>query len=118
MGENRIFRYSLSRKLCWEPRVRPHLIAQRSSAVRTIDVIHYNQALALWTTRAQFVIAARAEVESRLHGIPTLRASGAQRLPQDEVDKNAQAIGNKNGHKRPKCRAHPAAFRVAVYITD
>src|SRR5438445_5091009 len=118
MGENRILRHSLTRKLCWEPRVRRRLIAQRSSAVRTIDIIYSNQALALRTARAQFVIAPGAEVESRLDGIATLRAGAAPRLPQDEVNENPQAIGNKNGHKRPKCRAHPSSFRVAGYIAD
>ena len=59
------------------------LIAQRSSAVRTIGIIYANQALALRTARAQFVVAARAEVESGLDGVPTLRAGTVQRLPQD-----------------------------------
>jgi len=94
------------------------LIGQRSSAVRTIDIIYANQALALRTTRAQFVVASRAEVESGLDGVPTLRASTAQRLPQDEVKNNTQSIGNNNGHNRPKDRAHAAAFRVAVDIAD
>ena len=92
------------------------LIAQRSSAIRTIDIIYANQALALRTTRAQFVVASRAEVESALDDVPTLRASIAQRLPQDEVKNYAQSVGNNNGHDRPKDRAHAAAFRVAVDI--
>jgi hypothetical protein len=67
------------------------LIARRSSAVRTIDIIYANQALALRTARAQFVVAARAEVESVLDLVPTLRAGTVQRLPQDEVQDNTQA---------------------------
>src|SRR5258707_14548898 len=90
---------------------RDRLIAQRSSAIRTIDIIYANQVLALRTAWAQFVAAARAEVESGLDGVPTLRASAAQRLPQEKVKNNAQSIGNNNGHYRPKDRAHPAAFR-------
>src|SRR4029077_8520899 len=67
------------------------LIARRSSALRTIDIIYSNQALALRTARAQFAVAARAEVESVLDGVPTLRAGTVQRLPQDEVQDNTQA---------------------------
>ena len=48
------------------------LIAQRSSTVRTIDIIYANYALALRTARTQLVIAPRAEVESGLHGIAAL----------------------------------------------
>ena len=43
---------ALTGKLRWEPRGRGRLIAQRSSAVRTIDIIRANQALALRTARA------------------------------------------------------------------
>src|SRR5437879_5605213 len=59
---------ALTRKLGGGARVRGRLIANRSSAVRTIDIIYANHALALRTTRAEFVAAARAEVESRLNG--------------------------------------------------
>src|SRR6478672_307386 len=93
-------------------------MVQRSSAVRTIDITCPNHALALRTARAQFVVAARAEVESRLHGIPTLRAGAAARLPQEEVKNDAQGVGNNNGHDRPKRRAHATSFRVAVYVAD
>src|SRR6266404_2598678 len=54
------------------------LIAQRSSAVRTIHIVRAHQALTLRTTRAQLVVAAGAEVESRLHDVPTLRAGTPQ----------------------------------------
>src|ERR1700693_3991819 len=47
-----------------------------------------------------------------------LWAGTAQRLPQKEVKNNAQGVGNNNGHNRPKCRAHPSAFCVAVDIAD
>src|ERR1700731_3968200 len=90
-----------------EPRVR---IAQRGSAIRTIDIIPTNQALALRTALAQFAAAARTEIESRLHGIPALRARTSQRLPQEEVKNDAQSVGNNNGHDRPKDWTHPAAF--------
>src|SRR5260370_39474958 len=70
---------------------RDRLIAQRSSAIRTIDIIYANQALALRTARAQFVVAARAEVESGLDGVPTLPAGTVRRPPQDEVRDNTQA---------------------------
>src|SRR5260370_20840102 len=97
---------------------RDRLIAQRSSTVRTIDIIHANQALALRTARAQFVVAARTEVKSRLHGVAALRAGAAQRLPQEKVKNDAQSVGNNNGHNCPKDGAHPAAFRVPVDIAD
>ena len=109
---------SLTGKLgCWA-RDRSRLIAQRSSAVRTIRIIYANHTLALRTAWAQFVVAARAEVESRLDGTPTLRADAAARLPQQEVKNDAQSVGNNNGHNRPKDRAHPAAFRIAIDIAD
>lgn len=91
---------------------------QRSSTVGTINIIYTDHALALRTAQAQFVVAARAEVESRLNGILTLWAGTAQRLPQDEVEKKTDAIGNKNGRKRPKYGAHPAELGVAVHIAD
>jgi hypothetical protein len=109
---------SLTGKLgCWA-RDRSRLIAQRSSAVRTIRIIYANHTLALRTAWAQFVAAARAEVESRLNGVPALRAGAPQWLPEYEVENDAQSVGNKNGNNRPKDRAHAAAFRVAVYIAD
>ena len=97
---------------------RDRLSAQRSSTVRTIDIIPANHALALRTARAQFVVAARAEVESRMDGVAALRAGAAQRLPQEKVKNDAQSVGNNNGHNRPKDGAHPASFRVAVDIAD
>src|SRR5712671_4702574 len=109
---------SLTGKLRCEPRGGFRRIAQRSSAVRTIDIIYPNHTLALRTARTQLVAAARAEVESRLDGTPTLRADAAARLPQQEVKNDAQSVGNNNGHNRPKRRAHPASFRVTVDIAD
>src|SRR4029077_18097411 len=102
----------------WERRGRGRRGAQRGCAVRTIDIIDANHALALRTVRTQFVTAARAEVESGLDGIPTLQAGAAARLPPEEVKNDAQSVGNNNGHNRPKRRAHPASFRVAIYIAD
>ncbi len=97
---------------------RGSLIAQRCPAVRTIKIIYANRALALRTTRAQFVVATRAEVEPGLYRIRALRAGSLARLSQNEVEKNPQAIRNKNGHQRPKDRAHPSALRVAVDVAD
>src|SRR5690242_9418567 len=94
------------------------LIAQRSPAIGTIDIIYANQALALRTARTKFVAAARAEVESSLDCVSALRAGAAQRLPQEEVKNDAQSVGNNNGQNRPKSWAHAAAFGVAVYIAD
>jgi hypothetical protein len=110
--------WSLTGKFRWQARGWDRLIEQRSSAIRTIHIIYANHTLALRTARAQFVAAARAEVESRLDCVPTLRAGTAPRLSQDEVEDNTQAIGNKNRYQRPKCGAHPAAFRVTVHIAD
>jgi hypothetical protein len=109
---------SLTWNLRWESGGWGRLMGQGSSAVRTVDVIPANQALALRTARAQFVTAARAEVESRLNGVPTLRAGTVQRLPQDEEKNDAKRVGNKNGHNRPKQGAHAAAFRVAVDVSN
>src|ERR1700690_4050107 len=91
---------------------------QRSSAVGTIHVAHANHALALRTVRTKLVIALRAEVESGLHRMAALRAGAAQRLPQEEVKNDAESVGDDYGHDRPKGRAHPAAFCVAVDIAD
>src|ERR1700724_1323337 len=93
---------SLTGQLRCEPRGGVRRISQRRFAVRTIDIIYRNHALALWTTRTQLVAAARAEVEPRLDGIPTLRADAAARLPQQEVKNDAQSVGNNKGHDRPK----------------
>jgi len=108
----------LARKFLWLTASRGTLIAQGTPAVRAIDITSAHHALALRATRAQFVITTRAEVEPGLCGIPALRAGSLPRLSEDEVEKNSQAIGNKNGHQRPKDRAHPAALRVAVDVAD
>src|SRR5690242_4436140 len=93
-------------------------MVQGSSAVRTIDITYSNHALALRTARAELAVAARAEIKSRLDGIFTLRADVTARLPQEEVKNDSQSVGNNNGHDRPKRRAHPTSFRVAVYVAD
>ena len=91
---------------------------QRTSAVRTIDIIHADQALALRTAGAEFVAAPGAEVESGLHATAALRAGVTQRLSQKEIKNDAQSVGNNDSHDCPKCRTHPAAFCVAVDIAD
>src|SRR5215470_1141162 len=100
--------FALARRLLCLTRGRGSLIAQHRPAVRTINVICANQSLALRTTRAQFVAATRAEVEPRLHCTSALRAGSLPRLSQDKVEKNSQAIWDKNGNQRPKDRTHPA----------
>src|SRR5258708_23184783 len=108
----------LARKLRYRARGWARLIMHGSSAVWTIQIIYANQALALRTTRTQLVITPRAEVESGLHGIAAFWTGAPQRLPQYEINNDAQIVGNKYGDNRPKDRAHAAAFRVAVYIAD
>jgi hypothetical protein len=51
---------------------RSRRILHRCPAIRTKHVTHSHHPLALRTARAQFVVAARAEVESRLHSVLTL----------------------------------------------
>lgn len=94
------------------------LRAQGRPAIWTIDIIHANYPLTLWTTRAQLITAVGAEVKSALHPVPAVGADTAQRLPQKEVEYKAQPVGNKNGYQRPKYGAHPAASRVAVHVSD
>jgi hypothetical protein len=53
-----------------------------------------------------------------LDGVSTLRTGAAQWLAQNKVKKDAEKVGNQNGHNRPKEGAHPAPFRVAVDIAD
>src|SRR5580765_836067 len=64
------------------------------------------------------MVTTRAKVESWLYRIRAVRAGSLARLSQNEVEKNPQSIRNNNGHQRPKDRAHPAALRVAVDVSD
>src|SRR5271166_628469 len=75
---------------------------QRGSAVGAIDIVGADHMLALRTVRGQFVVATRAEVESRLDGVAALRTGAAQRLPQNKVQNHAQAIGNEDGDDGPQ----------------
>src|ERR1700680_4422312 len=109
---------SLTRNLRWGPGERGRLVAQRSSAVRTIDIIYANHALALRTARAQFVVAARAEVESRLHGVPTLWTGRDAWLPQYEIQHDAERVRDEHREQGPTQSAHSAATGITVHIPD
>src|SRR2546430_5224795 len=98
--------------------LRYRLTAQRSSAVRTIDIIYANHALALRTARAQFVAAVGTEVESRLEGVPALRAGRDAWLPQYKIQHDAERVGDEDREQRPTKAAHSAAAGVTVHIPD
>jgi hypothetical protein len=72
----------------------------------------------LRTAQTEFASAARAKVEFGLHRASTPGAGGAQRKAQDEIEKDAQAIGNHEDHNGPKEPAHAAASCIAVDIAD
>jgi len=91
---------------------------QRSSAVGAIDIIGANHALALGTTRAQFGVATRAEVESRVDWVAALWAGTLEWAPENEEEEDAEGVGNENGHDGPEYGAHAAAFGVAVDVAD
>ena len=93
-------------------------IAHRTAAVRAEAVVASNQALALQAIHTQPATALRAEGETSLNRVSTLRAAAVQWLPEDEVKKNAQGVRNHNGDDCPERRAHAAAFGVAIDIAD
>src|SRR5882724_13216468 len=93
-------------------------IPQRCSTIWTIHIIRANHALALRTACAQFVVARWAKVEPRLEGVSTLRAASDTRLPQHEIQHDAERVGDADRQQRPGKRAHTAAGGVPVHIPD
>jgi len=97
---------------------RSWLILQRGSAVPAVHVISTDHTLTARAVCAYSVAAARAGAGFRRNRVPSQRESAWQPLPQDEVEKDAQPIGNEKRHQRPKNGAHPAPPCVAANISD
>lgn len=71
---------------------------------------------ALRTIWPECIAAVRAESEFRGHGIVATGAIGRQRIAQDEINNDANEVGNENRQERPHHMAHPASLRVAIDI--
>jgi len=74
--------------------------------------------LALRTNGAQPALASWAEAESGLDDSGALRTVQGARLPQNEIEDDAECVGDEGSQQRPKNRAHAAAAGVFVNVAD
>jgi hypothetical protein len=74
--------------------------------------------LAMGAGGVQLMIAFGAVVESALHSRVTLRASTEQRLPQNQIQDDAETVSNHNRNDRPQDPIHPSARSVAIDVDD
>jgi hypothetical protein len=74
--------------------------------------------LAMGAGGMQLMIAFWAIVESALHRRVTLRAATEQRLPQHQIQDDAETVSNHNRNDRPQNPIHTPARSVAVDIDD
>jgi hypothetical protein len=75
-------------------------------------------ALALGTGGIQVMPASGAKAEAGLKGPAALRAGCDERLPQYEVQHDAERVGDEDCEECPAKAAHSAAACVAVHISD
>lgn len=64
------------------------------------------------------MIAFGAVVESALHSRVTLRAATEQRLPQNQIQDDAETVSNHNRDDCPQCPVHATARGVTVDVDD
>jgi hypothetical protein len=74
--------------------------------------------LAMGAGGVQLMIAFGAVVESALHSRVTLRASTEQRLPQNQIQDDAETVSNHNRNDRPQDPIHTSAGGVSVDVDD
>jgi len=74
--------------------------------------------LAVGADRFQAGAAAGTEAEGGVDFGFALRAVGGARLAQNEVEDDAQAVGDEDGDERPKQAAHVAPARVLIDVAD
>src|SRR5580704_6919395 len=90
-----------------------------AGAIGAILIVLGDFLLALRAGRMQIAFAVGAKVETRADRLSALWAGVGKRLAHQEVEDETdrKICRRKNDHeKRPKRRAHAAAFRVAVHI--
>jgi hypothetical protein len=66
----------------------------------------------------QWMIAFGAIVESSLDGSITLRAAAHQRLPQNQIQNDAQTVSNHNSNHRPQHPVHAPACSIVIDVDD
>lgn len=74
--------------------------------------------LAMRAGGMQWMIALWAVVESGLHRRVALRATTEERLPQNQIQNDAQTMRNHNGDHRPQHPVHAPARGVVVNVDD
>ena len=91
---------------------------QGAAAVWAINVAKRHAALTMRTHGLQAITAARAETESGLNRRATLWAGSGKRFTQDEVQDDAESVGNEERDQRPQHPAHTAPAGIAVHVSD
>ena len=72
----------------------------------------------MWADGLQRIAAARTEAEAGIdHGV-ALRAVRTEWFAQNEIEKNAEAVGNEDGDQGPENAAHVAASGVLIDVAD
>src|SRR5208282_4704315 len=74
--------------------------------------------LAMRATGKQSMIAFGAIVEFALHHRITLRAATEQRLPQNQIQDDAQTVRNHNRDHRPQYPVHTSSRGITVDVDD
>jgi len=77
-----------------------------------------DRVLAAGTVQTQIFATLRAVTVSGLNRRAALRAGRAARLPQYEIQHDAERVGDEDREQRPTKAAHSAAAGVTVHIPD
>ena len=103
---------------CWGCGGRGGWRFQGAAAIGAEFVAEFYAVLAVGADRLQAVAAAGTEAEGRVDLGVALRAVGGAGFAQDEVEKDAEAVGNENGDEGPENTAHVAASGVLIDVAD
>jgi hypothetical protein len=68
--------------------------------------------------QTEILAASRAEAKPGLNRTAAMRAQGRQRVPQEEIQDDAESIGNEDGQQRPKHAVHAPPPGIAIQIAD
>ena len=74
--------------------------------------------LALGACGPQVVFALRAKIEIRTDPRSALRAGMLQRLPEQEVEDEPDAVGHKDNQSRPQGPIHSSPLGIAIHVAD
>ena len=88
------------------------------AAIGAINVVRMDRVLAAGTVQTQILAALRAVTVVGENLRPAMRAQSRQRLPQKEIQDDAEPVRNADSQQSPDHPPHASPSSIAVHIAN